>query len=43
MATPLYERLLGLFANLTNRFRVWYQLPFLLAMPTVLGHRVNMR
>jgi hypothetical protein len=41
--TPLYERLLGLFANLTNRFRVWYQLPFLLAMPTVLGHRVNMR
>ena len=43
MATPLYERLLGRFAELTNRFRVWYQIPFLLAMPTVLGHRVNMR
>jgi len=43
VATPLYERLLGRFAELTNRFRVWYQLPFLIAMPTVLGHRVNMR
>jgi hypothetical protein len=35
--------LLGRFAELTNRFRVWYRLPFLLAMPTILGHRVNMR
>ena len=43
MATPLRERLLGRFARLTNRFRVWYRLPFLLAMPTIVGHRVNMR
>ena len=43
MAIPLRERLLGRFARLTNRFRVWYRLPFLLAMPTLLGHRVNMR
>ena len=43
MATPLCERLLGRFARLTNRFRVWYRLPFLLAMPTIVGHRVNMR
>jgi len=43
VATPLYEQLLGRFARLTNRFRVWYRLPFLLAMPTVVGHRVNMR
>ena len=43
MAIPLRERLLGRFARLTNRFRVWYRLPFLLAMPTLVGHRVNMR
>ena len=43
MATPLREQLLGRFAGLTNRFQVWYRLPFLLAMPTILGHRVNMR
>jgi hypothetical protein len=43
VAPPLLERLLGWFAKLTNRFRVWYRLPFLLAMPTLVGHRVNMR
>jgi hypothetical protein len=43
VATPLYERLLGRFARLTNRFAVWYRFPFLIAMPTVVGHRVNMR
>jgi len=43
VAISLRERLLGRFAALTNRFRVWYQLPFLLAMPTLVGHRVNMR
>jgi hypothetical protein len=39
----LIERLLGWFARLTNRFRVWHLLPFLLAMPTLVGHRINMR
>jgi hypothetical protein len=43
VATPLREQLLGRFAGLTNRFQVWYRLPFMLAMPTILGHRVNMR
>jgi hypothetical protein len=43
VATPLRERLLGRFAELTNRFQVWYRLPFMFAMPTILGHRVNMR
>jgi Animal haem peroxidase len=43
VATPLREQLLGRFAELTNRFQVWYRLPFLLAMPTIVGHRVNMR
>jgi len=37
VATPLRERLLGRFAELTNRFQVWYQLPFMLAMPTIVG------
>src|SRR5262249_60992021 len=43
VAIPLRERLLGRFARLTNQFRVWYRLPFLLAMPTLVGQRVNMR
>src|SRR5262249_21957690 len=43
VAISLRERVLGRFATLTNRFRVWYQLPFLLAMPTLVGQRVNMR
>jgi hypothetical protein len=37
------ERALGLFARLTSRFRVWYRLPFVFAIPTLLGLRVNMR
>ena len=43
MVLPLHERLLGWFAELTKRFRVWYQLPFLLAMPTLVGHRAKLR
>ena len=43
MATALLERLLGRFAGLTNRFRVWHRWPFLIAMPTLVGLRVNMR
>jgi hypothetical protein len=40
---PSYEGLFGYFARLTNRVRVWYRLPYLLAVPTLIGHRVNMR
>jgi hypothetical protein len=40
---PFYERALGLFARVTDRFRVWYELPPVLAVPTLLGHRANMR
>jgi len=40
---PVYERALGVFARLTNRLRVWHRFPFLIAMPTLVGHRVNMR
>jgi Animal haem peroxidase len=43
VSTRLLERLLGRFARLTNRFSIWYRLPFVLAMPTLVGHRVNMR
>ena len=43
MAVPFYERALGIFARLTDRLAVWYRYPFLLAMPTLVGHRVNMR
>jgi Animal haem peroxidase len=37
------ERLLGGFARLTSRFRTWYRWPFLIAMPTLAGLRINMR
>jgi hypothetical protein len=40
---PSYEGLFGLFARFTNRVRVWYRLPYLLAVPTLIGLRVNMR
>jgi len=40
---PSLEDLFGYFARLTNRVRVWYRLPYLLAMPTLIGHRANMR
>lgn len=43
MAVPFYERALGVFARLTNRLAVWYRFPFLIAMPTLVGHRVTMR
>ncbi|HWT29751.1 MAG TPA: peroxidase family protein [Propylenella sp.] len=43
MATPWYERLIGRFARLVSRRRVWHRWPFLIAMPTLLGLRVNMR
>jgi hypothetical protein len=43
VAVPFYERALGVFARLTNLLRVWYRYPFLIAMPTLVGHRVNMR
>jgi len=43
VAVPFYERALGVFARLTTLFRVWYRYPFLIAMPTLVGHRVNMR
>jgi len=35
--------LLGWFAELTKRFHVWFQLPFLLAIPTLVGHRAKLR
>ena len=43
VAVPFYERALGVFARLTNLLRIWYRYPFLIAMPTLVGHRVNMR
>jgi len=43
MRTPWYERILGPFARLTTRVRPWYRLPLLLGLPTLLGHRINLR
>lgn len=43
MRAKLYERILGLFARATARVRVWYRLPFPIAMATLLGTRVNER
>jgi hypothetical protein len=43
MARPWYERLLAGFARLASRNRPWHRWPFLIAMPTLVGLRVNMR
>jgi hypothetical protein len=43
MSGSILERLLGRFAGLTSRWRPWHRWPFLIAMPTLVGLRVNMR
>ena len=43
MPLPSYEGLFGIFARITSRVRVWYRLPYALAVPTLIGLRVNMR
>lgn len=43
MKASLFERLLGAYARLTDRWRVWYSLPFALALPGLIGHRINLR
>ncbi len=42
MAT-LPDRILGVFASVTGSIRVWHRWPFLIAIPTLAGTRVNMR
>jgi Animal haem peroxidase len=43
MPTTWYDRLLGSFARTTSRVRVWHRWPFLIALPIIVGHRVNLR
>jgi hypothetical protein len=43
MAMTRMERLLGRFAAATSARRVWHKWPFLIAMPTLAGLRINMR
>ncbi len=43
MATPLSERALGWFARIFDRIRVWYQWPFPIGIPIMLGYRATMR
>lgn len=43
MSTSILDRLLGRFADLTSRRRPWHRWPFLIAMPTLVGLRINMR
>jgi hypothetical protein len=43
MTLPLYERALGWFALAANRIRVWYDWPFIVAIPMLLGNRAIMR
>jgi len=38
-----YERLLGAFTHRAANIRVWHRWPFVIAMPMIVGHRVNMR
>ena len=43
MRISVFERLLGAYARFTDRWRVWYSLPFVLALPGLIGHRINLR
>src|SRR3954468_18869069 len=43
MQTKWYDRLLGSFAHALSRIRVWHRWPFLIAMPMIVGNRVNLR
>jgi Animal haem peroxidase len=43
MTIPLHERALAWFAQAADRIRVWYQWPFVIAIPVLLGHRAVMR
>ena len=43
MSISILDRLLGRFADLTSRRRPWHGWPFLIAMPTLVGLRINMR
>jgi len=38
-----YDRLLGAFTHRAAGIRVWHHWPFPIAMPMIVGHRVNMR
>lgn len=43
MRTSIFERLIGGFARLISRWRPWHRWPFPIAMPTLVGLRINMR
>jgi hypothetical protein len=43
MPVPLHERALGWFAQAADRIRVWYEWPFVIAIPMLLGYRAVMR
>src|ERR1700742_4342759 len=43
MAASFPDRVLGGFAKFTSAIAVWHRWPFLIAMPTLAGLRVNMR
>jgi hypothetical protein len=43
MVLPFHDRALGWFARLTDRIRVWYEWPFIVALPTLIGLRAIMR
>jgi len=43
MSAAWYERALGVLAKSSSRLRAWHRWPFLIAVPVIVGHRVNMR
>jgi len=43
MLEKLLDRILGWLARMTEPIRVWHRWPFLIAVPLLLGHRVNLR
>lgn len=43
MRESLLDRLLGRFTRMAARIRAWHRWPYLVAVPMIVGHRVNMR
>jgi len=43
VTSALLERILGRIAKLLSRFRAWHRFPFLVAVPTLVGLRANLR
>jgi len=43
MHVPAHERILAWFGRQISKFAIWYRLPMIIAIPTLIGNRATMR